>query len=156
MHYNTRKCSSSGMHKMHLCTMRHNASKYSTLRMHINSQYRQKFRACGGLRGNLITPSRTRPPRRSATSGTYPLRRAPRRRPSTSAVCRTCQPRPAAWVAPEAKVCARGFVNKVGQAVCRLRFDNSERIIANLGPTFRDLSIGTLASCASFDRLAAA
>ena len=28
----------------------------------INSQYRQKFRACGGLRGNLITPSRTRPP----------------------------------------------------------------------------------------------
>ena len=24
--------------------------------------YRQNFRACGGLRGNLITPSRTRPP----------------------------------------------------------------------------------------------
>jgi hypothetical protein len=28
----------------------------------IYSQYRQNFRACGGLRGNLITPSRTRPP----------------------------------------------------------------------------------------------
>ena len=30
------------------------------------------------------------------------------------------------------------------QSVCGLRFDNSERIIADLGPTFRDLSIGTL------------
>ena len=56
----------------------------------------------------------------------------------------------------EAKVCARGFVNKVGKAVCGLRFDNSERIIADLGSTFRDLSIGTLALCALFDRLAAA
>ena len=28
----------------------------------IYSPYRQIFRACGGLRGNLITPSRTRPP----------------------------------------------------------------------------------------------
>ena len=56
----------------------------------------------------------------------------------------------------EAKVCARGFVNKVGKAVCGLHFDNSERIIADLGPTFRDLSIGTLALCALFDRLAAA
>ena len=28
----------------------------------IYSPYRQNFRACGGLRGNLITPSRTRPP----------------------------------------------------------------------------------------------
>ena len=28
----------------------------------IYSPYRQFFRACGGLRGNLITPSRTRPP----------------------------------------------------------------------------------------------
>ena len=56
----------------------------------------------------------------------------------------------------EAKVCARGFVNKVGKAVCGLHFDNSERIIADLGPTFRDLSIGTLALCALFDCLAAA
>ena len=53
-------------------------------------------------------------------------------------------------------VCARGFVSKVGKAVCGLHFDNSERIIADLGPTFRDLSIGTLALCALFDRLAAA
>ena len=59
-------------------------------------------------------------------------------------------------VAPEAKVCARGFVNKVGWAVCGLCFDNPEQIIADLGPTFRDLSIGTLALCALFDRLAAA
>ena len=28
----------------------------------IYSPYRQNVRACGGLRGNLITPSRTRPP----------------------------------------------------------------------------------------------
>ena len=35
----------------------------------------------------------------------------------------------------EAKVCARGFVNKVGKAVCGLHFDNSERIIADLGST---------------------
>ena len=28
----------------------------------IYSPYRQNFRACGGQRGNLITPSRTRPP----------------------------------------------------------------------------------------------
>ena len=49
-----------------------------------------------------------------------------------------------------------GFVNKVGSAVCWPCFDNPVRIIADLGPTFRDLSIGTLASCASFDRLAAA
>ena len=55
----------------------------------------------------------------------------------------------------EAKVCARGFVNKVGKAVCGLHFDNSERIIADLGPTFRDLSIGTLALCALFDCLGA-
>jgi len=55
----------------------------------------------------------------------------------------------------EAKVCARGFVNQVGRAVCGLRFDNPERIIADLGPTFRDLSIGTLALCALFDCLGA-
>ncbi len=59
-------------------------------------------------------------------------------------------------VASPEKVCARGFVNKVGKAVCVLRFDNPERIIADLRPTFRDLSIGTLALCALFDRLAAA
>jgi len=47
-------------------------------------------------------------------------------------------------------------VNKVGNAVCRLHFDNYERIIADLEPTFRDLLIGTLALCALFDRLAAA
>ena len=45
------------------------------------------------------------------------------------------------------KVCLR--------SVCGLRFDNSERIIADLGPTFRDLSIGTLALCALFDCLRA-
>ena len=60
------------------------------------------------------------------------------------------------WVASEAKVCARDFVNKVRRAVCGLRFDNPERILASLGPTFRDLSIGTLALCALFDCLAAA
>ena len=49
-----------------------------------------------------------------------------------------------------------GFVNKVGKAVCGLHFDNSERIIADLGPKFRDLSIGALALCALFDCLAAA
>ena len=43
-------------------------------------------------------------------------------------------------------------MNKVGsEAVCGLRFDNPERILASLGPTFRDLSIGTLALCALFD-----
>jgi hypothetical protein len=47
-------------------------------------------------------------------------------------------------------------VNQIGRAVCGLLFDNSERIIADLGPTFRDLSIGTLALRALFDRLAAA
>ena len=35
-------------------------------------------------------------------------------------------------------------MNQIGRAVCGLRFDNPERIIADLGPTFRDLSIGTL------------
>jgi len=40
--------------------------------------------------------------------------------------------------------------------VCGLHFDNSERIIADLGPKFRDLSIGALALCALFDCLAAA
>jgi hypothetical protein len=58
-------------------------------------------------------------------------------------------------VAPEAKVCARGFVTQVGRAVCGLRFDNPERIIADLGPTFRGLSIGPLALCALFDCLGA-
>ena len=47
-------------------------------------------------------------------------------------------------------------MSKVGKAVCGLHFDNSERIIADLGPTFRDLSIGTLALCALFDCLGAA
>ena len=47
-------------------------------------------------------------------------------------------------------------MSKVGKAVYGLHFDNSVRIIADLGPTFRDLSIGTLALCALFDRLAAA
>jgi hypothetical protein len=47
-------------------------------------------------------------------------------------------------------------VNQIGRAVCGLRFDNPERIIADLGPTFRDLSIGTLALCALFDCLGAA
>ena len=46
-------------------------------------------------------------------------------------------------------------VNQMGRAVCGLRFDNPERIIADLGPTFRDLSIGTLALCALFDCLGA-
>ena len=46
-------------------------------------------------------------------------------------------------------------MNKVGKPVCGLHFDNSERIIADLGPTFRDLSIGTLALCALFDCLGA-
>ena len=41
------------------------------------------------------------------------------------------------------------------RAVCGLRFDNPARIIADLGPTFRDLSIGTLALCALFDCLGA-
>ena len=36
-------------------------------------------------------------------------------------------------------------MNKVGMAVCGLHFDNSERILADLGATFRDLLIGTLA-----------
>ena len=39
---------------------------------------------------------------------------------------------------------------------CLRCFDKPEQIIADLGPTFRDLSIGTLALCALFDRLAAA
>ena len=47
-------------------------------------------------------------------------------------------------------------VNQIGRAVCGLRFDNPEQIIADLGPTFRDLSIGTLALCALFDCLGAA
>jgi len=36
--------------------------QFQGLNVVIYSQYRQHFRACGGLRGNLITPSRTRPP----------------------------------------------------------------------------------------------
>jgi len=36
--------------------------QFQGLNVVIYSQYRQNFRACGGLRGNLITPSRTRPP----------------------------------------------------------------------------------------------
>ena len=55
---------------------------------------------------------------------------------------------PRCWVAPEAKVCAGGFVNKVGRAVCGLRFADASRISAVWGSTFRDLSIGTLHSCA--------
>ena len=51
---------------------------------------------------------------------------------------------PRCWVAPEAKVCARGFVNKVGRAVCGLRFADASRISAVWGSTSRDLSIGTL------------
>ena len=50
-------------------------------------------------------------------------------------------------------------VNLFGRAVCGLRFDNPERIIADLGPTFRDLSIGTLRGtlrlCGLFDCLGA-
>lgn len=58
--------------------------------------------------------------------------------------------------APAAETQATQFaVNQIGRAVCGLRFDNPELIIADLGPTFRDLSIGTLASCASFDCLGA-
>ena len=36
--------------------------QFQGLNVVIYSQYRQNFRACGGLGGNLITPSRTRPP----------------------------------------------------------------------------------------------
>ena len=39
---------------------------------------------------------------------------------------------------------AGDFVNKVGRAVCELRFANPERITADRGFTHRDLSIGTL------------
>jgi hypothetical protein len=47
----------------------------------IYSQYRQMFCACGWLKGNLITPSRTRPPSAPRVGarlvfivcGTYPL-----------------------------------------------------------------------------------
>ena len=39
--------------------------------------------------------------------------------------------------------------------VYELRSDNPERIIADLGPTFRYLSIGALALCALFDCLGA-
>ncbi len=48
-----------------------------------------------------------------------------------------------------------GFVNKVGCAVCWPCFDYPVRIIADLGPTFRDLSIGTLRLCGLFDCLGA-
>jgi hypothetical protein len=51
---------------------------------------------------------------------------------------------PRCWVAPEAKVCAGCFVNKVGNAVCGLRLTDASRISAVRGSTFRDLSIGTL------------
>jgi len=51
---------------------------------------------------------------------------------------------PRCWVAPEAKVCAGCFVNKVGNAVCGLRLIDASRISAVRGSTFRDLSIGTL------------
>ena len=46
------------------------------------------------------------------------------------------QPR---WcVAPESDACGRGFVNKVGSAVCKRGFatGNPERMIADRGPTF--------------------
>ena len=46
-------------------------------------------------------------------------------------------------------------MNKVGN-IGKDRFDNPERKIADLGPTFRDLSIGTLRLCGLFDCLAAA
>ena len=36
--------------------------EFQGLNVVIYSQYRQNFRACSGLGGNLITPSRTRPP----------------------------------------------------------------------------------------------
>ena len=36
--------------------------QFQGLNVVIDSQYRHNFRACGGLGGNLITPSRTRPP----------------------------------------------------------------------------------------------
>ena len=36
--------------------------QFQGLNVVIYSQYRQNFRACGGRGGNLITPSRTRPP----------------------------------------------------------------------------------------------
>ncbi len=54
------------------------------------------------------------------------------------------------------QVCARGFVNKVEKAVFGQCFDNDARIIADLVPTFRDLSIGTLRLCGLFDCLGAA
>ena len=50
---------------------------------------------------------------------------------------------PRCWVAPEAKVCAGGFVNKVVNKVGRA-VANPERIIAVRRSAFRDLSIGTL------------
>ena len=48
----------------------------------------------------------------------------------------------------KAKVCAGCFVNKVGNAVCGLRLIDASRISAVRGSTLRDLSIGTLHSCA--------
>ena len=59
-------------------------------------------------------------------------------------------------VAPEAKVCARGFVNQVGRAVCGIAgfvliILSALLDIADLGPTFRDLSIVTPALCALFE-----
>ena len=48
-----------------------------------------------------------------------------------------------------------GFREQSWKGCCGLRFDNSERIIADLGPTFRDLSIGTLRLCGLFDCLGA-
>ena len=56
---------------------------------------------------------------------------------------------------PVGPVSPQFAVNQIGRAVCGLRFDNPERIIADLGPTFRDLSIGTLRSCGLFDCLGA-
>ncbi len=60
-------------------------------------------------------------------------------RASACPVCVLCVPAPPGVFEPVPGM------NKVGKAVCGLRFDNSERIIADLGPTFRDLSFGTLA-----------
>ena len=48
-----------------------------------------------------------------------------------------------------------GFREQSWKGCLRASFCNSERIIADLGSTFRDLSIGTLALCALFDCLGA-
>ena len=48
-----------------------------------------------------------------------------------------------------------GFREQSWKGCCGLRFENPERIIADLGPTFRDLSIGTLRLCGLFDCLGA-